>query len=331
MKVSTPTTQQQIARRLGVSQTLVSRALSGRAGEIGASAKTVDRIRKAARDWNYEPSATALALLGASTRTVGVVVKSFDDPYFGVLIGHLQSKARENGLTLLLTGGEDADLYGLRRHRVDGVILAGSDFCPRGLGDFISEGVPMVQIGSGKPVAGSVQTHLDEAKGICGLVDLLVSLGHRTIGFVAKRKASNQRRCSLLREELRCRGLRVRPDSFCILEGTSESAAEESVRQLLALSDVPTALVAAEDSIAIALLRALHESGKSVPEDLSIAGIDDIPMAASSIPPLTTLRQPVAGMVAVAFDALAGRLTPEHSLALEGEIVVRRSCAAPNH
>jgi len=115
-QVNSSPTQTQIAGKLGVSQALVSQALSGRAGEIGASPATVEKIRRTAAEWNYQPSATALALLGAPTRTIGVVVKNFDDPYFGHLIGALQSSARDNRHSLLLTGSGREDLSGLLDH-----------------------------------------------------------------------------------------------------------------------------------------------------------------------------------------------------------------------
>ncbi len=320
-----PPTQKQIAARLGVSQSLVSRALSGNAREIGATDVTIKKIQRAATEWNYQPSATALALLGAPTRTIGVIVKNFDDPYFGKLIGALQSLASDSKHSLLLTGPSKEDLSGLQRHRVDGVIMAGSDFQPEGLTTFARAGMPVVQIGTGTAFPGATQIHMDEKSGIDEVVHYLAGLGHREIGFVAKEAGANRRRAEMLRHALRACGLYVRAKSFVSFEGTDGQAAERTVKALLGLARMPTAVVAAEDSIALALLRAFHEAGLRVPQDISIAGIDDIAASAQSIPPLTTLRQPISEMAAAAFHAIGGR---QHArVSIPGKLMIRRSCA----
>jgi len=315
-------TQKQIAAKLGVSQALVSRALSGRAGEIGAAQGTVEKIRRAAAEWNYQPSAMALALLGAPTRTIGVVVKNFDDPYFGRLIGALQTRARENGNSLLLTGRED--LSGLQKHRVDGVILAGSDFQPESLRTLAREGMPVVQIGTGPFFPGSTQIHMDEEAGIGELVGHLAGLGHREIGFVAKEAGANLRRGEMLRRALRSHGLSVRTKAFLSFGHVVES----TVKALRDLACMPTAVIAAEDSIALALLRGFYETGLRVPHDISIAGIDDISASAQAIPPLTTLRQPIPEMADAAFQALSLSGGKQNPVSIPGKLIIRKSCAA---
>lgn len=328
MQVHSSPTQKQIASRLGVSQTLVSRALSGKAGEIGASKATVEKIRRAAAEGNYQPNATALALLGAPTRTIGVLVKAFDDPYFGKLIGAIQSLAMERGHSLLLTGGRKADFAGLQKHRVDGVVLLGSDFQPEGLPAFARSGMPVVQIGTGAPFSGAAQIHMDEEAGIAELVAYLAGLGHREIGFVARETGANQRRGEILCRTLRASGFSCRAKSFLSFDG--DRVAECAVKALTGLAGMPTAVIAAEDSIALSLLRGLHEAGLRVPQDLSIAGIDDISASAQCIPPLTTLRQPVSEMAAAAFQALT--LSSRKTASIPGKLIVRKSCAPlPSH
>ncbi len=315
-------TQKKMAERLGVSQALVSRALSGRGGEIGASRETVEKICRMAAEWNYQPSATALALLGAPTRTIGVVVKNFDDPYFGRLIGALQTLARSQKYSLLLTGPSEEDLSGLQRHGVDAVIFAGSDFLPEGPAKYEQ----VIQIGTGTIFPGAMQIHMDEESGIDEMVNYLAGLGHREIGFVSRETKTNCRRADILRKSLRARGFIVRKNSFISFPGSESSAAEFAVGKLLGLARMPTALVAADDSIAQALLRCLHEAGLCVPQDLSIVGIDDIPASAQSIPPLTTLRQPISEMAAAAFRAITDR--QQKAVSIPGKLIIRRSCAS---
>ncbi|MCX6969946.1 MAG: LacI family DNA-binding transcriptional regulator [Verrucomicrobia bacterium] len=314
-------TQKQMAARLGVSQALVSRALSGRAGEIRASRETVEKICRMAEEWNYQPSVTALALLGAPTRTIGVVVKNFDDPYFGRLIGALQALARGRKHSLLLTGPSKEDLSGLQRHRVDAVIFAGSDFLPEGPVKFER----VIQIGTGTVFPGATQIHMDEESGIGEIADYLAGLGHREIGFVCREAKTNRRRAEILRKSLRERGFSVRESAFVSFAGDDGMAAERAVETFLGLARMPTAVIAAEDSIALALLRALHEAGLRVPQDISVAGIDDIPASAQAIPPLTTLRQPISEMAAAAFHSIADR--QQKTVSIPGKLMVRSSCA----
>ena len=314
-------TQKQMAARLGVSQALISRALSGRGREIGASRETVDKICRMAAEWNYQPSATALALLGAPTRTIGIVVKNFDDPYFGRLIGAIQILARNHKHSLLLTGPSKEDLSGLLRHRVDVVIFAGSDFLPEGRVHFER----VIQIGTGKVFPGATQIHLDEESGIDEVVDYLATLGHRDIGFITREAKSNRRRADMLRKSLRLRGLRIRESSFISLAGKESKAAECAVKALLGLSRMPTAVLVAEDSMALALLRALHEAGLRVPQDISVAGIDDIPASEQAIPPLTTLRQPIFELAAAVFHAITDK--QDKTVSIPGKLIIRKSCA----
>ena len=315
-------TQKQMASRLGVSQALVSRALSGRGREIGASEETVQKICRMAAKWNYQPSATALALLGAPTRTIGVVIRNFDDPYFGRLIGALQALARDNTHSLLLTGPSKEDLFGLQKHRVDAVIVAGSDFLPEGPVNFGK--VPVIQIGTGMVFPGAIQIHMDEESGIGEVVNYLAGLGHRDIGFVAREAKTNLRRAEILRGSLRTLGFSVREKSFIPFGGGEGRAAERAVKAILSLARMPTAVVAAEDSIALALLRGFHEAGIRVPQDISIAGIDDIAASAQAIPPLTTLRQPISEMAAAAFRAITGGC--RKPVSVPGTLMIRKSC-----
>jgi LacI family transcriptional regulator len=167
---------------------------------------------------------------------------------------------------------------------------------------------------------------MDEESGIDGVVDYLAGLGHRDIGFVGREAKTNCRRAGMLRKSLRSRGFFSRESSFISFGGQESTGAGCAVKTLLGLSRMPTAVVAAEDSIALALLRALHEAGLRVPQDVSVVGIDDIPASAQAIPPLTTLRQPIPELAAAVFDALAG--SQEQTVSIPGKLIIRKSCAS---
>ena len=179
-------TQKDIARRLGISPSLVSRALRGTAGDIGAAEETVQRIRQEAQRVGYRCSAAALTLRGEPTQTLGIVVKDFADPYFGLLIGQLQRVAAAAGFSLVLTGCDACrlDAGALTKYRVDGLVVIGSEFAPQGLEPFLAAHTPVVQIGTGPTVPGLARVCMAEAAGLGQLLDYLAGLGHREIGYL---------------------------------------------------------------------------------------------------------------------------------------------------
>ncbi|MCX7886750.1 MAG: LacI family transcriptional regulator [Verrucomicrobiae bacterium] len=329
-------TQKEIASRLGVSPSLVSRALSGTATRIGASAKTVARIRAEAAKLNYQPSAAALSLRGNSTRTIGVVVKNFDDPFFGRIIAELQTLAANQRYSLLLTGctptpGLRVDIHSLAKFQLDGLIIAGSDFEPDGLDAFRRNRLPIARIGTGTKLRGVLTISVDWQFGIQKLLEHLMQLGHRDIGYLGDESQSNLRRETILQNAMRRAGLVVRPHCFVRARSYQTSAGYEAMLALLNRCGgrPPTAVVAAEDVLALSALRVLYEKQLRVPHDLTLVGIDDIPAARTTIPALTTIRQPIADMVQAAFQHIVQPRQIHSEICLRPELVVRESSAPP--
>ncbi len=330
-------TQKEIAQRLGVSASLVSRALSGTAPVIGAAAETIERIRAEAARLNYHPSAAALSLRGQSSHIIGVVIKNFDDPFFGHIIAELQTLAMAKHFSLLLTGcppgtGARADVHSLAKHRLDGLVIAGSDFVPEGLEIFVRRGVRIVRIGSGPTMTGIVNIAVDWEHGFRQLVAYLTKLGHRDIGYLSDETASNLGREKLLVATLKRANLVARPNCFIRAKAAGAEAGYEAMQTLLQRCGdlLPTAVVAAEDVLAQTALRALFEREVSVPEDLTLVGVDDVPAARMTIPALTTLRQPIPAMVRAAFEQIT--TTGKHistEVSIRPELIVRESSGPP--
>lgn len=334
-------TQKDLARKLGVSQALVSRALSGTSGQINASPATVERIRKAAAALRYSPNAAALSLKGAPTRTLSVVVKSFDDPFFGHLIGELQRLAAEKQYALLLAGwncGEAgvADEMILRKYQPDGLIVCGSDYQPQAARFFLAAGKPVVQIGLGAFTPGLYQVAVDEAQGLGDLVSYLAGEGHGRFGFVGDGSVSHRRREKILMSILARRGLVVADRAVVTVAPGVPGGVMTAARRWsrAGRATAPTALIAADDAMAQTVLRALYEQGIRVPEAMSLAGMDDIPAARTMIPALTTVGQPVAELVGRAFALVTGgKAGPgretDGRFVIAPRLVVRESCAPP--
>lgn len=328
-------TQKEMARRLGVSQALVSRALTGTAAAIDASPATVTRICRAAAEWGYRPSAAALTLKGRPTRTLGVVIKAFDDPFLGHVMGELQGLARQQGYTLLLAGWDarDRDEPGMAlfdSYQVDGVVIVGSDCRPAGTRAFLGLRRRVVQIGGGPAEAGVDQVRLDERRGLAALVAHVAGLGHRRVAVVAGTAPAQVRRVQVLRQVLGTAGRTV--SMHVQVPGERPDVLTAALRGLAVprRGGRPSVVLAGDDAMAQMVLRDLYDLGLRVPQDVSLAGFDDVPAARAMIPALTTVRQPVPAMVREAFARVTGAV-PAGDLVLAPELVIRESCAAPAH
>lgn len=328
-------TQKTIAKKLGVSPSLVSRALCGTAGNIGASEKTVLRIRNEAKRLNYAPNAAALTLRGSKSMTIGVVIKNFDDPFFGSMTGELQRLSHDRGFSLLLTGFNNErnqiDTSTLLRYHLDALIICGSDTCAPWIKPFLKKGLPIVQIGSGETYPGINRVEMDEECGITLLLDYLRSIGHRSIGFIGENSTPHKRRRQIYSVMMKKMKLKTGPHKAVSVTAGKDSGIK-AMKTLLekAGKTMPSAVICADDSMAQSGLRAIHDLGLCVPQDISLTGIDDIPSARLMIPSLTTIRAPIGTMVRAAFElviekaAVGGNAT---ILKFKPEIAIRESCS----
>lgn len=331
-----PTTQKDIAKKLGVSVTLVSRVLGGKAEEIGAAASTVESIRQTAAEMGYVPNATARILKGAPSRTLGVVVYDFEDPFLGALIGALQRRAHAHEHTLVLVGFEqrrvDAQsLMPLAKHAISGLIVVGSGSSDDWLARFRTRRVPLARIGTG-PTFDHPSVAVDSAGGIRALLRHLQARGLRTAGFVGDLHPAHEERRRCFAAEAAAFGIATRAEWQVVRAESGAAAGAAGVRELLQREGAapPRALVAASDAIAIGALRVLQERRIAVPSGMAVAGFDDIPLADTVVPALTTIRQPVAALARTAFDWVSGLTEPppagaDARVLLPGELIVRES------
>lgn len=334
------TTQKDIARRLGVSVTLVSRVLAGKAGTIGAAQETTRMILATAGQMGYVPNATARMLKGAPTRTLGVVVYDFEDPFLGTITGALHRLAHEHDYTLVLAGFEHrradaASLRPLSKHGIDGLILVGSGTDEDWLRPFHVRRLRVARIGQGSQPPAAAFT-VDNADGMEQILGHLAGQGYRSAGFLGDIHPAHQDR---LRHFIRLApryGIAADPDWQIILKEDPEASGYPGIRTAIRSTPrhMPRAWVAASDTIAIGALRTLQERHVQVPARIALTGFDDIPVANLLTPSLTTLRQPVAAMTRAAFEWVTGAqssMDTTHagsSVFLKGELVVRETTRA---
>ncbi len=296
-----------IAVAAGVAQSTVSRVLNDAPLTIPVAPETRARVLETARRFGYRPNPLARALRGARTMLLGAVVRDITDPFFAVAIEALAGEARARRYNVVLghahgQADEAIELtHVLEAGHCDAIVLVGDmTDQPRLIKDLQSSRVPVVALWQGSRVRGIPAVNVDNRCGVRLALDHLTTLGHRRIAFVGGRPLGDieERRAAFV-EYLADAGMDL-PDEYVQHTVNTPAGGSMSLRSLRDLPAPPTAVVAATDVLAVGVLNAAFQTGVRVPDDLSVTGFDDIPFAAYTVPPLTTLRMPITDMIAEA-------------------------------
>ena len=291
-----------VARAAGVSKGAVSFALNDRPG---VAAATRARILAAATDLGWTPSHRARALSSSRALTVGLVVARAPetlsaDPFFPAFIAGVETTLADHGQALLLqvVPDQEAERRGYEalaaNGRVDGVFLTDLRVEDPRPGLLQALGLPTVVIAPGPFECPWPVVAVDDRPGIVAAVEHLIALGHRRIAHVGGpvEFVHTRTRREAWAGALASAGL---PEAGCVHADFSPAGGAEATRQLLDSPDVPTAIVYANDLMAIAGMSAAQTRGLQVPGDLSVTGFDDSALAAHLRPPLTTVRTDAVG------------------------------------
>ncbi|RME60361.1 MAG: LacI family transcriptional regulator [Caldilineae bacterium] len=325
-----------IAEKAGVSPSTVSRALRD---DPRISEETRQLVQTLAQEMGYVPSQVARSLVLRRTHTLGVVVTTVADPYVSQVMSGIEQASQEAGFTVLLAtshGSAEQELHAidtLRQREVDGLLVVSSR-----AGELYSSLLPrweqpLVMINSPRQTGGnyySVRT--DTARGASLATDHLLALGHTRIAYIGgppTGHSSVQRRAGYL-AALRAGGAPI--DHRLLLPGSGE--ADDGRRALPWLMDLgATGVVCYNDLTALGVLAAAWDAGMSVPEELSIVGIDNLAVGRLVRPQLTTVDQQASALgqeaVKLALAAIDGQ-QPE-DVVLESQLVVRASTGEPHH
>lgn len=328
-----------VARKAGVSKGAVSFAFNNRPG---ISPETRERILAAAAELGWSPSSRARALSVSRSLAVGLVMARPPetlraDPFFPSFIAGLESELSRDGYALLLqvVREHETEHETYRRlateGRVDGVFVTDlyvDDPRPALLAEL---GLPAVIVGPALGEAFWPAVGVDDGPGIADAVEHLLALGHTRIAHVAGPAAMvhGESRRRAWSETLRAAGL---PEGPCVEADFSAEAGAAATRQLLDLAEPPTAIVYANDLMAIAGLAVAVSRGIDVPGRLSLIGYEDTELAAHVQPPLTTVSTDVIGWGRAAarrlLELIEGRPATETPLR-PPRLVVRGSTASP--
>ncbi|GAB4439290.1 MAG: LacI family DNA-binding transcriptional regulator [Anaerolineae bacterium] len=330
-------TLKQIAEQVGKSVTTVSRAL---AGYDDVSKSTRQQVVQVAQALGYEPNATAQQLRRQRTDTVAIILPTFaprfSDPFFSEFLAGAGNEAARHGFDLLVSsrapGDEEETTYlkHIRGRRVDGFIIVRTRRQDPRIEILQSYNYPFVAFGRTEGPLNFPFIDEDSELGVRLMVDHLVQLGHRRIAWLGAP-------LNLMFGQYRQRGFinalathGLKPDPALLREGDlTQRMGRQLAGELLDLRQRPTAIMSANDLMALGAMSAAQERGLIVGKQVTIAGFDDVPLAEHSHPPLTTVHQPVHRIGEMACDMLIklieGAPLPERQVLLKPELVVRAS------
>lgn len=332
-----------IAAEAGVSPMTVSRVVN-ESGYVSAEVRA--KVQRVVAELNYHPNGLARSLKRQSTQVVGILLPDIANPFSAELASSIQTALLEKGYSSFITTSERSNkreqvaLRALFEHRVDGVIVAtretkaGNEL----LRVLTERGLPMVLIGRtfNHPLVDRVTA--DHWKGAYEIVEHLLAQGHRRIAFVGATLTNGVglRRFQGYLDALRENGVPIQknlivgPEQADGPSFSTQGDGYEGMKKLLALKQPPTAVFARNDYTAIGAMLAATDAGLKIPEQLAVAGFDNVPLSAYCAPPLTTVDQMTTSQGKRAVELLLERLTttspPERrDLTLECRLVVRTS------
>lgn len=328
-----PPTMADVARRAGVSRTLVSFVLDGKPG---ASEATKRRVLEVADEIGYRPDAAARLLARGRSRTLGVLM-DVRQLFEAELVTRIYPAAEAAGYEVLLSANlpdraESVPIEALLSHRCGSLILLGPTSGAEDL-QRLAGRAPVVVVGRRlDPAPGLATVRTNDVKGIRQAVGYLVELGHADIHHVdggSDPGSADRRRA--YRAAMRAHGLSAR--ARVVPGAHTEEAGAAAARAMLAEGELPTAVLAGNDRCALGLLDVFTRAGVDVPGRLSLVGYDDSRLSDNPRIDLTTVHQDAAALaehaVGLAIAMLTGEAPDTRDVVLEPELVVRGTTAAP--
>ncbi len=333
-------TMKDVAQQAGVSVATVSRVLNN-TGFVSQELR--ERVNDAMRQLNYHPSNVARSLRRQQTQTVAVMVPQLDQPFFSTLTLAIQQRLFEEDFyvftcsTAESNANEAAYVEMLLGQRVDGVIIAPTGHSPDSLRRLVLANVPVILVDRDIPeIAPLDRVLFDNRHGGHTGARHLVEQGHKRIAIIGGPAHSGaiKQRIDGARA-----ALRPHPNvQLDIITPTSESISQfdigyNAAQRVLAFGNRPSAIFALTDTAAVGVVHAAREMGITLPQELSVMGFDNIPLAQYSLPALTTVAQPIHEMGCQTADMLLKRLqNPDAAPYLKmnpAKLVIRDSTCSP--
>lgn len=330
MPTSRPTIRD-VARHAGVSHQTVSRVINAREDVLP---ETRALVESAIKELGYRPSAIARSMAGGKTYTLACISPNLTDYTFASVIEGAEIEARRNGYFMLSASCADPESFFelvdelVGHRRVDGLIIINPYSDQRY--KHIPQDFPVVFVGApshGEPVSSVC---LDDDKVGYDATRYLISLGHTSLAMVTgpMEEDCSQNRAEGYRRALREAGLKV--DETMIVEGNwTATSGQDALLLFMELGRLPTAIFAQNDRMAIGVLRAARHANIKVPSQLSVIGIDDMPLSSYFDPSLTTMRQDMPRIGREATHLLLNLIKKDdvglREMKLPGNLIIRQS------
>ncbi len=328
------TTSLDVARLAGVSQSAVSRVFAG----ASASKATIAKVRRAAAELGYRPNSLARAMITGRSRIIGLVVAYLENQFYPVALELLSRSLQARGYHVLVFMAENATegvpdvVQSLIDYQVDAIITASVGMTSELTNLCETAGIPVVMFNRSQDDPRLSAVTSDNREGGRAVARFLVAGGHRRIAHIGgwQGASTGRDRAGGFVEGLREAGLE--PADF--VDGMySREIAAEAARATFGRRDRPDAVFVGNDHMAFAVMDVLRfELGLAVPEDVSVVGYDDVPIAAWPAYSLTTVSQPVGRMVEATVDLLIARIEGDaepHRVVIPGPLVLRASARRP--
>ncbi|HPC99011.1 MAG TPA: LacI family DNA-binding transcriptional regulator [Bacteroidales bacterium] len=336
MKEEKDVTIYDIAEKLGISPSTVSRALSN---HKGISERTRLRIQDTARKMNYRPNRFASSLRLKKTLTLGVLVPKLNSYFMASVIAGIESVASRYGYNLIIANSQESGkkeaegLYTLYNSRVDGMIvsLAYDTSSMKHFSMVLKKGIPVVFFDRVSECNGCARVYIDNVKAGYEVTSHLVQQGCRRIMHVGGNMLRNVYRDRYIgyKKALEESGLEYR-ESLVVVNDLTERAGAEVAGKILKMKDLPDAVFTSNDTTAVSIILNLKKEGVSVPGDIAIAGFNNEPVSRVIEPNLTTVNYPAREVGETAAMTLVNNLTSElnntgSDIVLRHELIVRES------
>ncbi len=330
-------TSLEVAKLAGVSQSAVSRVFTPAAS---SSKKTNELVRKVAAELGYRPNILARSLITGKTRIIGLVVAYLDNYFYPGALELISSALQKKGYHVLIfmSGNKEGDIAHavdeILDYQVDGIIAASVSMSSDLANRCASAGVPVVLFNRTQDDERLSAVTSDNLLGGQKVASFLLAGGHERIGYIAGWEgASTQRdREKGFKDELKRSGHKLYARE---LGNFNLDEARQAARNMFSKKDFPDAVFIANDAMAIAVIDVIRfELGLKVPDQVSVVGYDDVPIASWPAYDLTTVRQPVNQMVSetvsILMDSIDNKNTRARRIQIDGPLIVRGSARIPN-
>jgi LacI family transcriptional regulator len=299
-----------VARKANVSIATVSRVLNNQGGY---SPKTKEKVLAAIKELGYQPNALARGLINKRTKTIGILFPEVSNMFASKILHGVENVVNEQGSSVIVcntaSNGEKTMKYlqVLHEKRIDGVIFVSEVITDEYYKMLESMNIPIVLISTESYRYSLPYVKVNDRHAAYTATEYLIQKGHRKIGMISGNKndmIAGQPRIDGYKEALLHNGIDIKENYIVSCKGFGFKDGFYILPRLLHQAPDITAIFAASDEMAMGVISAAYKLGIKIPDDISIIGYDNLPLAEMAIPPLTTVAQPLEEMGEMAASML---------------------------